>query len=125
MENKEERKALRTHSRKYLASLVNLLTASERFDQLPEKWQDDLWSLVDPKLKKLVRLRNNSLYLRFNMKKRLTTPDKAIPRSTAALLVFMAGFAASELKDYVSLDPNWADSVYKASEAFGKQYLNR
>ena len=71
---------------------VNLLSSSDDFNTLPKQWQDEAWSLFDPESKKATQLRNNSLYLRFDRKRYLKTPNQLI----AAERVSKGGYPAEE-----------------------------
>ena len=70
-----------------------------------------------------MRLRNNSLYLRFSKDGKLSTPEVTITDRQAALLVYLAGFAGVELGEYVNLDPAWVESLRRDVEKFRAKYL--
>lgn len=125
LQSKDERQRAVDHSEKHWTALANLLSSSEEFDTLPKRWRDETWSLFDPESKKATRLRNNSLYLRFDRKGHLTTPDQLITSERAALLVYLSGFVAHELKEFVNIEQQWADSIFQRAEDFRARYLER
>ena len=122
--DKAERHRAVDHGEKQWTALVNLLSSSEDFDKLPKQWQDEAWSLFDPENKKATQLRNNSLYLRFDRKGQLTTPEQRITADRAALLVYLSGFVANELKEYVDIEQNWAQAILQHTEAFRARHLD-
>ena len=70
-----------------------------------------------------MKLRNSSLYIRFNSKGELTTPDQAIPIEQAALLTYFAGFTGVELSEYCDVDPVWTEYIRQNTEIFLAAYL--
>lgn len=118
---REHRKEATDHTRKYLAAVVNLLTESDRFQPLPEELQEEAFRLSDTR--HTMRIRNDALYLRFDRRGGLTTPSQAFQRDRAARYVYLAGFAAGELGEYVSIDREWADSVREKTEQFRADHL--
>ncbi len=118
--DEKQRRAVLSHNDKHLVAFVNLLTGSDRFDTLPQEWQDLVWSRFP---EEMVRLRNRSLYIWFNDRKELTVPDETISAKEAALLVYLSGFAAGELGEYVGLDPEWVRDIQKSSTAFREKRL--
>ena len=123
LQDKEERHGAIDHSEKHFRALVNLLSASDRFDTLPKQWQDEVWSLFSTK--RLMQVRNDSLYLRFDSRGRLTVPNQEITTDRAALLVYLSGFVAHELKEFVNIEQQWADSIFQRAEDFRARYLER
>lgn len=121
LSNKEERRGAIDHSEKHFRALVNLFSASDRFDILPKQWQDEVWSLFSTK--RLMRVRNDSLYLRFDSRGRLTTPNQEIITGRANLLVYLSGFVVYELKEFVDIEQSWAESILKRAENFRTKYL--
>lgn len=102
-------------------ALVNLLSASERFDTLPKTWQDTLWSWLGSR--QLMQLRNSSLYTRFDMEGHLTTPDENVSPEQAALLVYAAGFVGVELDQFVTVEPEWVLYIGQSAESFRTRHL--
>lgn len=121
LKDKKQRREMLSHSEKHLVAFTNLLTANERFDALSEEWRDLAWSLFPSK--ELMQLRNRSLYIWFNNRKKLTVPDEAISAKEAALLVYLAGFAAVELAEYVDLDSTWVNEMLLSAETFRSKHL--
>lgn len=123
LKNKAERHRAVDHGGKQWTALVNLLSSSEDYDALPKQWQDEAWSLFGLNGNEATHLRNNSLYLQFDTRGRLKAPNKIITSDRAALIVYLAGFVAVELKEYVNLDPIWVDSVLERAEDFKTKHL--
>jgi len=121
LKDRKQRQGATDHQEKRLVALVNLLSASDRFDTLPKQWQELAWSWFGSE--QLMRLRNDSLYIRFNTEGELATPDQAISLGQAALLVYLAGFVAVELREFVSLGPAWVKYILRRNEAFRSTYL--
>lgn len=121
LKDKKQRREVLSHSEKHLVAFINLLTASDRFDALSKEWQDLAWSLFPSK--ELMQLRNRSLYIWFNNRKELIVPDETISAKEAALLVYLAGFAAVELAEYVDLDSTWVNDMLQSAEAFRGKHL--
>lgn len=121
LKDKKQRKAAINHQEKRLVALINLLTASEQFDSLPRKWQDLVWTWFSEEY--FMKLRNDSLYLRFNYRGELTIPDETIAKEQAALLVYLAGFSAVELGEYVDLNSAWTEYIRQNMEDFRATYL--
>lgn len=121
LKDKEGRRAAIDHGEKHFLALVNLLSASDRFDALPKQWQDEAWSLFQTK--QAMRQRNDSLYLRFDKRGRLMAPNQVITADHATLLVYLSGFVVYELKEFVDIEQSWAESILKRAEVFRAQYL--
>lgn len=117
----KQRKDVLNHSQKHLVAFINLLTASERFDALSEDWRDLAWSCFSGR--QLMQLRNRSLYIWFNNRKELTVPEETISAKEAALLVYLSGFAAVELAEYVDLDETWVNDMLQSTEKFRNEHL--
>ncbi len=118
----EQRNAILSHSDKHWMALVNLLDGSERFDTLPKRWQELAWSWFSEMRASF--LRNRSLYLWFNKySKSLTVPDEATTPDEAGILVYLSGFAAVELAEYVEIDAEWVSEMSNGAEAFRAEYL--
>ena len=86
------RKQAFQHEAKYFTAVVNLLEASDRFDGFPKLWREEVLSWFNGR--RLMQLRNNSLYLKFDRNGKFTVPNSTIKSKHAALLVYMAGVAA-------------------------------
>lgn len=120
--SKEVRREATAHTNKYIIAVINLLTASDRFDALPQPLQSEADSWFDTE--RVMKLRNNALYLRFDMEGQLTTPDQMFERTQVAMHVCLAGFAAVELGEYVEIDNNWINSILESAESFRKTYID-
>ena len=123
LQNENERHLAIDHREKHWTAFVNLLSSSEKFDTLPKQWQEEIWSLFVPEGKKASQIRNNSLYLRFDRKGKLTTPDQLIKADHAALLVYLSGFVAHELEEYVDIEKSWAQAILQRAEDFRARHL--
>ena len=121
LKDKRQRKAAVDHQEKRLVALCNLLTASEQFDYLPRKWQDLAWTWLSEEY--FMKLRNDSLYLRFNYKGELIIPERMIAKEQATLMVYLAGFSAVELSEFVDLDQACTEYIRQSIEAFRATYL--
>ncbi|GAI36741.1 unnamed protein product [marine sediment metagenome] len=124
--NEEDRKRqfrkARNHQIKYSYAMVNLISQSSQYESMPSYLQDEVESWWD--FKKLMKIRNRCLYLRYSRNKQVTTPEKVINSNLAALLVCVAGIALAELEDYIcGLPEGWKTSVLEANNAFRQQYL--
>lgn len=120
--SKEARREATTHTNKYILAVVNLLTASDRFASLPQPLQSEAYSWFDTE--RVMELRNTALYLYFDMDGQLTTPEQKFEREKSALHVYLAGFAAIELWEFVNLDKDWILSINEDVENFRKTYIN-
>lgn len=109
------------HIQKHADALINLLTSSDRFDTLPANWKDLVWSCFSSE--KLMQLRNRGLYLRFSRQKELTVPNENVTPGEAAVLVYLSGFVAVELAEYVDLDLSWVNNISNRTEAFRTKHL--
>jgi len=123
IEDEAERKRLLEHREKYLVAAINLIDASERLNALPVVWRNEVWSwIAEPE--KMVRLRNDCLYLRFHKGGNLTVPEQAVGMNHAALIVYLAGMAIAELQEYISgLTPDWAMGIRRSAETFRVQHF--
>jgi len=70
-----------------------------------------------------MQLRNRSLYIWFNNRKELTVPDETLSAKEAALLIYLSGFAAVELAEYVDLDSTWIEYIRQNMEDFRATHL--
>jgi len=123
LKDKDARRTAIDHREKHWIALVNLLSSSEKFDALPQKWQDEAWSLFGLNSNEATRLRNNSLYLRFDRKGHLRTPNRLVTAERAALLVYLSGFVAHELQEFVDIEQSWVQSILEHAEGFRDKYL--
>lgn len=121
LKDRKQRQAALSHSAKHLDALINLLHGSDRFNALPKEWQDLAWSLFSSK--KLMQLRNKGLYTWFNNRKELTVPNENVSAKEAAVLIYLSGFVAVELAEYVDLDPTWVNDLLQSTDMFRGKYL--
>ena len=111
-----------SHKSKYFSAMVNLISQSPQYERLPEHWQGEIDSWWDTD--QLLKLRNDSLYMKFNKSEKLITPKKVISVERAALLVYVAGIALAELEEYISGFPSgWKESTLRVVKQFLKRYL--
>lgn len=59
------------HKTKYLNALINLIDQSPLYESLPHEWKKEIESWWDTN--KLMRIRNNCLYLRYGSNNQVTT----------------------------------------------------
>lgn len=119
---KELSKEARNHRSKYLAALINLIDQSPRYESLLHEWKQEIESWWDTN--KLMRIRNDCLYLRYGSNNHVTAPEKSIDIKLAALLVYIAGVAMAELDEYISgLPSDWKESILKANKEFRKRFM--
>lgn len=91
---------------------------------MPHDLQEEVDSWWDTK--KLMKLRNDALYMSVDKSKQLKPPIKTVSAELAALLVYIAGLALAELDDYISgLPSGWKKSIIKATKGFRKQFMHR
>ena len=110
------------HQQKHFSAIINLLDQSPQFETLPQEWQDEVWSWIGAD--GLPRMRNDSLYIRFNKKGQLFIPEQAVEGKRVPLLVYMAGVALATLDDYITGVPaSWANSISQAAQEFRRQCL--
>ena len=110
------------HKTKYLNALINLSDQSPLYESLPHEWKKEIESWWDTN--KLMRIRNNCLYLRYGSNNQVTTPKKAIDIKLAALLVYIAGIALAELDEYITgLPSGWKKSILEDNKEFRKQFM--
>lgn len=120
----ERRRRSLEHGEKLSGAVINLLEQNPRFETWPREWQDEVASWFDTT--KLIRIKNDGIYLRFTKSGHVSTPEERIDVDQAALLVYMAGVAVAELNDYIEgLAPGWAGSILQAAEAFRAQFLKK
>lgn len=120
--SKKARKEATAHTHKYIIAVINLLNASDRFGALPQPLQSEADSWFDTE--RVMKLRNNALYLHFDREGQLTTPDQMFEPAQAAMRVYLAGFTAVELGEYVKIDTSWVNSILESAESFRKTYIN-
>ena len=120
--SKEVRREATAHTNKYIIAVINLLTQSDRFDTLPQPLRSEADSWFDTE--RVMKLRNSALYLHFDMEGQLTTPNQMFERAQAAMHVYLAGFTAVELGEYVKIDNNWINSILESAESFRKTYID-
>lgn len=98
LEERNRKELLRethNHRSKYFSAMVNLISQSPQYEMMPSHWQKEIESWWDTD--RLMKIRNNCLYLRYDRNNQVTTPEKAIDNVLAALLVYTAGVAMAEI----------------------------
>ena len=121
---KELVKEARSHQNKYLWAMINLIDQNPQYEFFPSEWKREVDSWWDTN--KLMRIRNDCLYLRYGSNNQVTTPKKAIDIKLAALLVYVAGLSLAELDEYITGFPSgWKKSILEVTDAFHQQYLRR
>ena len=117
-------KEIHNHREKYLSALINLITQSPSYEKMPHDLQEEVDSWWDTE--KLMKLRNDALYINLEKNNQLRTPRNVISAEQAALLVCVAGISLAELDDYISgLPSGWKKSIIKATKGFRKQFMHR
>ena len=117
-------KESRNHRSKYFGALINLIEQSPQYETMPPHWKSEIDSWWDAD--KLMKIRNDCLYLRYGRNNQVTTPQKAIDIELAALLVYTAGVTIAELDEYISgLPSGWKKSILEVANIFRQGYLKR
>lgn len=117
-------KEAHSHQSKYLSAMINLIDQNPQYESFPPDWKREVDSWWDTN--KLMKIRNNSLYLRYYGKNQVVEPKRAIDIQLAALLVYVAGLSLAELDEYITGFPSgWKKSILEVTDAFCQQYLRR
>lgn len=122
IEGKKLLKEAHSHQSKYLDAMINLIDQNPQYESFPPDWKREVDSWWDTN--KLMKIRNNSLYLRYHRNNQVAIPRRGIDIQLAALLVYVAGLSLAELDEYINGFPSgWKKSILAVTDMFRRQHL--